>query len=149
MDLQWKDLKKKTMKIYQSCPLASVAPHVIIPPNTLAHTLPSKRNATLVSGASMTPIWGQRPHMDKKLLKGAVSSISSLCEAYGSKLGKLPLLMTFWPPGVIDPKLGSFGLLNQVLPFLLEGSVVYPSLIPMNLPFFPFQNWWFYLRERS
>ena len=35
------------------------------------NTLPSKRNATLGSGAPMTPISG------KKLLKGGVSSISS------------------------------------------------------------------------
>ncbi len=41
------------------------------------YTLPSKRNATLVSEAPMTPILGQRPHRGKKLLKGAVSSISS------------------------------------------------------------------------
>ena len=40
------------------------------------HTLPSKRNATLGSGAPMTPIWGQRRHRGKKLLAGVVSAIS-------------------------------------------------------------------------
>ncbi len=59
----------------------------------LLYTLPSKRNATLGPGAPMTPIWGQRPHRGKKLLKGVVSSISS--HRYDSKSGKVPLLMTF------------------------------------------------------
>ncbi len=44
----------------------------------------------------MTAIWGQRPHR-------------------GSKFRKLPLLITFWPLGVVDPKLGSWKPLNQVL----------------------------------
>ncbi len=40
-------------------------------------TLPSKRNATLGLGASLTPIWGQRPHGVKKLSTGVVSPILS------------------------------------------------------------------------
>ncbi len=40
---------------------------------------------------------------------------------YGSKPRKLPLLMTFWPLGIADPKLGSWGHLNQVLRFFWRG----------------------------
>ncbi len=54
-------------------------------------TLPSKRNATLGSGATMTPIWGQRPHRGKMLWKG------------------VPLLMTFWPMGSLTLNWGHGG----------------------------------------
>ncbi len=65
-------------------------------------TLPSKGNTTLGSGAQL---WGQ------KILKGVVSMAQ----------GKLPLLITFWPLGVNNPKLESWGLLNQVLRFFWRG----------------------------
>ncbi len=79
------------------------------------NTLPSKRNTTLGSRAPLTPIWGQRPHGGKKLLTGVVSPILS------HRSGKLPLFTTFCPHVVIDPKLGSAGLMNQVLRFFWRG----------------------------
>ena len=39
----------------------------------------------------------------------------------GSKSEKLPLFTTFGSHGVVDPKLGSGGPLNQVLHFFLRG----------------------------
>ncbi len=39
-------------------------------------TLPSNSDATLCSGAPMTPIWGQRLHRGNKLLEGVVSQMS-------------------------------------------------------------------------
>ncbi len=67
-------------------------------------TLPSKRKATLGPGAPMTPIfWVNDPivlmvHQDLLLL-----------------------LMTFWPLGIADPKLGPWGLLKQVSHFSWRG----------------------------
>ncbi len=68
--------------IYQSCQRHSwllqakvVAPP--IQPSNQLNTLPSKRNATLGLGASLTPIWGQRPHGVNKLLTGVRESPSA------------------------------------------------------------------------
>ena len=88
-------------------------------------TLPSKRNATLVLGASLTPIWGQRPHGVKRLRTGVVSPILS----HKSRLLcnwplKLPLFTTFCPYWVVDPKLGSWELFNQVLRFFWRGVYI-------------------------
>ncbi len=41
------------------------------------------------------------------------------------KSGKLPLLITFCPYGVVDPKLGSWELLNQVLRFFWKGLYMF------------------------
>ncbi len=78
-------------------------------------TLPFKRNATLGLGAFLTPIWGKAPHVVKKLLTGVVSPILS------HKLSKLPVLTTFCHYEVVDPKLGSFELLNQAMCFFWIG----------------------------
>ncbi len=84
----------------------SIAPKVIIytplqkKRNTWSRRLPDPNLG------SATP-WGQ-----KVLNRGSF---------YGSKLRKLPLLTTFCPYGVVDPKLGSWELLNQVLRFFWRG----------------------------
>ncbi len=42
---------------------------------------------------------------------------------------KLPPLVTFWPLGVADPKLGSWRFLNQVLRFFWRGVYKYLAFL--------------------
>ncbi len=66
---------------------------------SLTCALPPKRNATLGSGAPMTPVYGQQPQGLKRLLPRVINS----------------LLTTFYP------KLTPWELLNQVLHFFWRG----------------------------
>ena len=43
-------------------------------------------------------------------------------QAYDSKLGKLPLIITFCPYGVVDLQIGVIGTSEQSVAFLLERS---------------------------
>ncbi len=71
-----------------------------------SYTDPSKRNSTLGSGAPTTPVQGQRSQWVKR------------------SLARVPLLTTFCPYGVVDPKLGSWEHLDQVLRFFWRGVYV-------------------------
>ncbi len=88
-----------------------------------ANTLPSKRNATLGSGAPVPHKWGQWPQVGQILLAGVVPSNLSHRWSfnYSSNSGQPPLLTIYGPHGAAGPILGAGEPLNQALHFFLRG----------------------------